>query len=135
VRKLVGLTKPGAPVIIVYSNPNTAISMLPRALRRLRLAHHGSIEVPGKAQHASLYFYAHPIEWWSRFSDIASVKIVPWRSMASAIQKRIVPNNKIGKAILAQLFSLEERFPDFFVNHFQYPMIVLRKNAFSAHAR
>ena len=32
-----------------------------------------------------------------------------------------------GIKLLRWLFSLEDRFPNFFVRHFQYPMIVLTK--------
>ena len=75
----------------------------------------------------SLYVYSHPIEWWNRFSDVASVRILPWRSFDSDTQKRLIPNNKVGRKMFDVLFNLEERFPDFFVRHFQYPMIILTK--------
>ncbi len=29
--------------------------------------------------------------------------------------------------MLRRLFNLEERFPEFFVRHFRYPMIILTK--------
>jgi hypothetical protein len=80
-----------------------------------------------KAEDASLYFYAHPIGWWHRFNDIAGIKIVPWRSFGSDDQKILIPDNRIGKMMFDNLFNLEERFPDFFVKHFQYPMIILTK--------
>lgn len=133
VRKLIKVTKPGNPVIIVYSNPHTIISFPIRALRKIqrflnrakndtRLENRFSIE-----QQSSLYFYPHPIEWWDRFSDTAYVQIFPWRSLGSNIQKRIIPNNKIGGIMFSLLFALEELFPVFFVKHFQYPMIKLTK--------
>jgi hypothetical protein len=64
---------------------------------------------------------------WNRFRDIADVKILPWRSSDSDTQKGLIPDNKIGGKMLDVLFSLEDRFPDFFVKHFQYPMIILTK--------
>jgi len=132
VRKLIRVTKPGKPVIIVYSNPNTIISSLRKSLilRVLKRAKR-FLKKPAKTmkneEGFSLYFHAHPIEWWNIFNDIASVKILPWRSFESNIQKRLMPNNKIGKIMFDILFKLEGRFPDFFVRHFQYPMIILTK--------
>ena len=127
VRKLIDVTKPGKPVIIVYTNPKTLIGylILPfRVLRRmkkfLRIAWR-------EEEKPDLYFYAHPINWWNRFSDIADVKIMPWRSFASNHQKRLIPNNKLGKTMFDILFNMEDIFPNFFVKYFQYPMIILMK--------
>lgn len=134
VRKLVKVTKQGKPVIIVYSNPNTLISslrsLLPiRVLRRARnlLKKSNKTTKQKEEVEVGLYFHPHPIEWWNRFSGVAHVQILPWRSFSSDIQKRLIPNNKMGSIIFNLLFNLEERFPDFFVKHFQYPMIILTK--------
>ena len=128
VRKLLYVTKPGKPVIIVYSNPNTFLVSLPfRLLRRIKSALKKHEKKRKQKEDLSLYFHPHPIEWWNRFSDIASVKLLPWRSFGSDTQKRLIPNNKIGRKMFYVLFDLEERFPDFFVKHFQYPMIILTK--------
>jgi SAM-dependent methyltransferase len=127
VRKLVKVTKPGKPVIIVYGNPNTLMNLPLRAARRIKYFLKKPAVTMKKAEDASLYFYAHPIGWWHRFNDIAGIKIVPWRSFGSDDQKRLIPDNRIGKMMFDNLFNLEERFPDFFVKHFQYPMIILTK--------
>jgi len=131
VRKLIKITKPGKPVIIVYCNPNTFVACLRSSLplRAIRRAI-SLLKKPEKTRQEdelSLYFYAHPMEWWNRFSDIASLKILPWRSFDSDTQKRLIPNNKIGRKMFNILFNLEEQFPDFFVKHFTYPMIILTK--------
>lgn len=131
VRKLVRVTKPGKPVIIVYGNPNTFISSFISSspLRALRKTKNSLKRTKGakEEQGESLYFYLHPIEWWDKFSDVAHVQILPWRSFSSDIQKRLIPNNKLGRFVFDLLFNLEKRFPNFFVKHFQYPMIVLTK--------
>ena len=132
VRKLIKVTKPGKPVIIVYSNPNTFISSLRsslplRAFRRARNLLKKTERNMQKEQGVSLYFHPHSIEWWDRFSDIAHLQVLPWRSFGSDIQKRLIPNNKVGGLMFNLLFNLEERFPGFFVKHFQYPMIILTK--------
>jgi ubiquinone/menaquinone biosynthesis C-methylase UbiE len=136
VRKLLHITKPGNPVIIVYSNPNALIprlrsfirSTLPfRILKRIKtsLSTHKKNKNPKEG--SGLYFYAYPIEWWDRFSKIATVRLLPWRSFDSDTQKMLMPNNQIGSKMFDILFNLEERFPAFFVKYFQYPIIILTK--------
>jgi ubiquinone/menaquinone biosynthesis C-methylase UbiE len=130
VRKLIRVTKPGRPVIIVYRNPNTIVSSLRlpiRVLRRARTVLKKRNRTSRREESSTLYFYAHPIEWWNRFSDVARIKILPWRSFDSNIQKALIPNNSLGARIFDLLLALEERFPRFFVNHFEYCMIILTK--------
>ena len=132
VRKLIYVTKPGKPVIIVYSNPNNIISSLYsslplRARNRIKSFFKKSEKKKKPEEDLSLYFYPHPIEWWNRFSDIAHVNILPWRSFTAGVQKMFIPNNIIGKKMFNILFRLEDRFPDFFTKHFTYPMIILTK--------
>jgi ubiquinone/menaquinone biosynthesis C-methylase UbiE len=142
VRKLLLVTKPGKPVIIVYSNPDTQLvsfffKLLRLPSRLLRLPHFifrnlKSIfkKTEEKVQEEDadyLYFHAYSNDWWGRFSDKANVKILPWRSLDSNSQKRLIPDNKIGMKMFRILFRLEDRFPDFFVKHLHYPMIILTK--------
>jgi ubiquinone/menaquinone biosynthesis C-methylase UbiE len=132
VRKLIRVTRPGKPVIIVYSNPDTIISSIMSSLPIRALGKAGNllkrpVEKTGEGQDENVYFHPHPIEWWDRFGDVASVKILPWRSFSSTIQKKLIPNNKIGGVMFNLLFNLEERYPGFFVKHFKYPMIILTK--------
>ena len=137
-RKLVEVVKPGKPVIIVYSNPETlyprVISSFPgrvllfpiRLLRKIKRYVQNPVEEPQRPS-ANLYFHPRLLEWWSRFSDVAAIELLPWRSFDSNDQKKLLPNNKLGGRMLDLLFYLEDRFPRFFVKHFQYPMIVLTK--------
>jgi hypothetical protein len=122
---MIKVTKPGKPVIIVYSNPNTLIRYLALPFRFLlkiiRLLKNQ------KANESEMYFFAYPIKWWDRFCDVADIQILPWRSFSSNYQKILIPNNPLGKKMLDFLFKLEEQFPNFFVKHFQYPMIILHK--------
>ncbi|MGA7742203.1 MAG: class I SAM-dependent methyltransferase [Polyangia bacterium] len=132
VRKLLHVTKPGKPVIVVYGNPNTLVSSLRssipvRLLGRMKRILKGTENGIARTDGPGFYYHIHPIAWWSRFRDIADVKILPWRSFDSDTQKGLIPDNKIGGKMLDVLFKLEDRFPDFFVKHFQYPMIILTK--------
>lgn len=127
VRKLITVTKPGKPIIIVYSNPDAFESSLVRLLKKIK----NVVKKPRKKSKLEkdlrLYSHRHPVEWWNRFSDLASVQILPWRSFSSDTQKRLIPNNKMGGKMLNVLFNLEERFPGFFAKHFQYSIMLLTK--------
>ena len=127
ISKLIKVTKPGKPVIIIYSNPNWIFSFALRAAREIQMNLLKLARRRKQEEDLSLYFYAHPIEWWGRFKSMADVKILPWRSFESKIQKRLIPNNNIGSKMFDMLFYLEERFPHFFAKHFQYPLIILTK--------
>ena len=131
VRKLVFVTKPGKPVIIVYTNPYALFPfLLHLPMRVVRKAIRTLKKMTGlqrNKEDINLYFHGHPLKWWDRFEDIATVTILPWRSFDADIQKRLFPDNATGKKMFGKLFDLEERFPDFFVKYFTYPMIILTK--------
>jgi len=120
VRKMLRLCKPSAPVVIVYSNSGALLPRLKRLLRPSKSVNYVSSD-------NGLYFFAHPIDWWNRFSDQADVRIYPWRSLGSNDQKRLIPDNRLGRSLLSLLYIIEDAFPRFFVRYFQYPMIVLTK--------
>lgn len=127
VKKLLAVTKPGQPVIIVYRNPDTLVEYFVSPLRKLKQLWNKLNNVSD--DEGKLYAFAHPISWWKQFESEAEVEIFPWRSFYSPHQKILIPNNKLGEKMFALLYNLEEKFPNFFVNNFQYPMIVLRKKA------
>jgi len=123
VRKLLHVTKPGKPVIIVYSNPVVLfITPAQRLFKKVK-----RILKKSEEQDNPLYLHMNPIQWWNRFSDIAEVKTFPYRSFNANIHKRLIPDNKLGGMMLDVLFSLEDAFPRFFAKHFQIPIIVLTK--------
>lgn len=127
VRKLVRVTRPGKNVVIVYSNPDRIACRLLRLARKLGNAFRASRPVAETGRKTELYFFDHPLPWWERFRDVAEIRMYPWRALHPDEQKRLVPDNGIGKRMLGILFRLEDRFPAFFTKHFCYPMIVLTK--------
>ena len=135
VRKLIYVTKPGQPIIVVYSNPSKIFKWVSRLIRLPFLLLRKPKELLEKLIKKSvqkkdldLYFYTHPIKWWNRFGDVATnIKIMPWRSLNSDIQKCLIPNNEMGKKMFDMIFNLEERFPNFFVKYFCYSMIIITK--------
>jgi ubiquinone/menaquinone biosynthesis C-methylase UbiE len=127
VRKLLKVTKPEQPVIIVYRNPNTLVEHFVAPLRKLKQGWKKLNNTSGEKETTQLYAHAHPLDWWDQFRDVAAVEIFPWRSFFAPHQKILIPDNRLGEKLFAILYQLEEKFPNFFVRHFQYPMIVLRK--------
>ncbi|MGL5835829.1 MAG: class I SAM-dependent methyltransferase [Waterburya sp.] len=127
VRKLLTVTKPDQPVIIVYRNPNTLVKYFVSPLRKLKQGWKKLSSSAADKEETKLYAYAHPLSWWKQFQDEAKIEIFPWRSFFAPHQKILIPDNQLGEKIFTLLYQLEEKFPNFFVKHFQYPMIVLRK--------
>ena len=125
VRKLLHVTKPDKPVIIVYSNPRTLARYVKKRLKKIRRLLRTKEHTPTSNTQA-LYFYAHPLTWWARFNDNADIRIVPWRSFRAMEQEFLFPE-RFGEKMFALLFQMEEKFPHFFAHHFQYPMIILKK--------
>ena len=128
VRKLLDVTKYEKPIVIVYENPASLSNLIKKYLRSLKKSIFFLFKRK-KREEQLLYHYVHPLDWWDRFSDIATVEIFPYRSFPSSIQKKVIPNNFIGFKMLEFLFYLEDRFPRFFVKYAHYPLIVLRKRA------
>tara|TARA_B100000029_G_scaffold470738_1_gene509797 strand:+ start:3505 stop:4260 length:756 start_codon:yes stop_codon:yes gene_type:complete len=116
IEKLIKITKPGSPIIIVYSNPDTIINKFKKIFGY------------NKTKKKNIYFFCHPLKWWYQFDNHAKVDLYPWRSFASQHQKKIFFNNYLGKKMLYILFKLENIFQKFFVNNFQYYIVVLKKH-------
>ncbi len=127
IRKLLNITKPNRPVIVVYSNHRNLIRLLSFPIRMLARGIRWGVELLGKQPSTRIYGFSHPPSWWKRFEDVADVKFYPWRSFASEHQKILFPDNRLGAEMFNLLFRLEERWPHFFSHWFQYPIIILTK--------
>jgi hypothetical protein len=69
-------------------------------------------------------------EWLK--SEIGSrmpLEIRPWRSMSTRLLRWFVHPQLGGKLFLKLVFWLEDRFPKFFGENGQYPLIVIKKKA------
>ena len=100
VKKLINVSKKGSPIIIIYSNPNTLINKFKKIFFKKKI----------RKNKTNLYFFCHPIKWWSQFEKTSDVKLKPWRSFSSDHQKIIFPDNIIGKFMFKVLFVIEEIF-------------------------
>jgi SAM-dependent methyltransferase len=118
VRELLRVVKPGARAVVVYSNPDRLAARLKRLVGRER-----------SSGPAPIYFFAHPLSWWQRFSDEAVVEIVPWRSLNANESRRLIPDNALGAGMFRALLGFERAFPGCATWAGFYPMIVLTKHA------
>jgi ubiquinone/menaquinone biosynthesis C-methylase UbiE len=118
VRQLIRTAKPGSPVVIVYSNPDRLLARLKRLFK--------SNSTP-QEDSERIYFYSYPLNWWKRFEDQASVRILPWRSLTAKDAQRFIPSGKLGEWILRGILALEKIFPRLMAKMGAYPMIILTK--------
>jgi ubiquinone/menaquinone biosynthesis C-methylase UbiE len=63
----------------------------------------------------------------NELKDAVTFKIYPWRSLSPRFMRWFVRPQFGGKAYLRLIFWLEERFPRFFGENGQYPMIIINK--------
>lgn len=118
VRQLLRVLKPGAPAVVVYSNPDRLAARLKSLVRRKKSPDSGPI-----------YFFAHPLSWWRRFSDEAAIQIVPWRSLNANESRKLIPDNALGAGMFRAMLGFEKAFPRWATWSGCYPMIVLTKRA------
>lgn len=117
VRELLRVLKPGARAVVVYANPDRLAARLKAVAGRKKPLESGPI-----------YFFAHPLSWWKRFSDEAVIQIVPWRSLNANESRRLIPDNALGRRMFRALLAFEGTFPRAAVWAGCYPMIVLAKH-------
>ena len=66
--------------------------------------------------------------WLRReLGDTVSVEIISWRSASTRTLRTFIHEKFGGKAILRWLYGMEERYPRFFGEYGQYPLIVVKK--------
>ena len=66
--------------------------------------------------------------WLKReLRGVVDFNIYPWRSLSPRFMRWFIRPNLGGAALLRLVFGLEERFPRFFGENGQYPMIVITK--------
>jgi hypothetical protein len=118
VRELIRVARPNASIVIVYGNPDRLVATVKRLLRRRR---------PLGAPVDPLYYHAHPIAWWSQFTDVCQVSVRPWRTLTATDMRRVIPDNAVGSFVLRCVFAFETLAPAVAVRIGASPMIVLKK--------
>lgn len=129
--------KPGATAAIVYSwgwrSPLMMfmllpISMLRWPLRLLRQSKAWLTKPPAASNEPALYFFCHRrMRVQEELRKFCDFDLVVWRSVNILFLRVYCHSWLFGKQLLSLVFSLEEKFPQFFGKVGAYPLIVMRK--------
>jgi ubiquinone/menaquinone biosynthesis C-methylase UbiE len=118
VRQLVRVARRGAPVVIVYANPNRLLLWLKRSVTRQR----------NEPTTDPLYYFAHPLGWWKRFADLGTVELHPWRSLTAKDSRTLIPfSGAAGRLAFGAVGRLENALPRITTRWGAYPVVVIRK--------
>jgi hypothetical protein len=63
----------------------------------------------------------------SELSGVVPIEILVWRSASVRFLRTFIHQGLGGKQLLRWLFALEEKYPRFFGENGQYPLIVIKK--------
>lgn len=123
VRNLLRMAKKDQPVIIVYRNPKSifdlfgVIDFLKTIVKKI---------INWNKEH-ELYYFAHELNWWKRFENVAEVEMYPCSTLDKKTQELLIPNNKIGKLFIHKLFNWENNYQSLFTAIGIYTIVVLTK--------
>jgi SAM-dependent methyltransferase len=100
----------------IFSNPNTATQ--------------AEKEVKKENSPASTFIAKNDAKWFKRtFAGQVSFCILSWRSVSVHFLRTVIESNSRGYRALKVLSWLEDRFPRYFGENGQYPLIVISKPA------
>ena len=126
VRKILCDLKPGARLVIVYSNPRTLSAFITAGLVRLK---HLMLKIFKRVKTSEsqnpIYFYRHATNFWSRFKNDSDVTVKAWRTFTPALERLIFREKLVGKLLLRILFACESF--GFWRYISEYTLIILEK--------
>lgn len=125
VLKLIDVVRPGGRVLIVYSNPLSARSILslPYSFILYILLKCKNIFLKKKIE--EFYFRRHNLCWWIWAKKHGDVKIITYRLLTPQFENLFIPDNLIGKYIYYFISYLEKfRFSKYIADYY---MVVIDK--------
>lgn len=131
IKELIRVTRPGGRIVIIYANPDSLPDRAVRLKGRLpvlwKLKRKNQNYQPDPDCPPPLYYFAHPLSWWSQFSDQCHVEIRPWDAVGNAQEEALLVNDRIA-SYGYQLFSwFEDHYPDRAARWWSYPILMLTK--------
>jgi SAM-dependent methyltransferase len=136
VRQLIRVTKPGGRVVFLYFNPGSPfrvagglVSRLLSLAEKLRaLAEKLGAKSKNQAEAApELYFLAHRLSWWQRFSDTCRLSIQPWEVVGSRVERLLIWSDGMARMFYAASAAFETRLPALAAQAWMFPIIILDK--------
>ena len=128
--------QPGNTAVIVngWSDPGLVgwIDRLVKKINRTRKQISGKVKMydPSikKAKETGTFVQKYNAAWLKQeLSGITPIEILVWRSASVRFLRTFVHSWLGGKYYLRLLFNLEERYPHFFGENGQYPLILMKK--------
>jgi len=131
VRELIRVTIPGGRVAVIYANPDSLPRRLAVAKERLPGARRFKRQQPAANAEAGqpppLYFFVHPLAWWTQFNDSCKVDIKPWDVMGKPAEEALLVTDRIASVAYRLCAWIERRYPERAVRWWEYPLITLTK--------
>lgn len=130
VERLIKSVRDGGKIIVVYSNPLSLRACLALPVNSWYLSKQCAkwllvrLSLYHDAKKA-LYFRRKHIWWWRRFKRFGDVNIKAYRFLTPTIERRMIPNNRVGRRIYSWLYSLESATLAAFIS--DYYMVVIKK--------
>jgi len=124
VRELIRVTKPGRPIVIIYSNPLSPLNLLEDIFRATRIN-----KVFGGGR---LYFYRNRLGWWKRFGDSCDIEIRPFDPISKRQASVLLPSDALSRLFFNACKTLEHRLPRLALHLWSYPVIILRKHTWQS---
>ena len=119
VREMIRVTKPGRPIVIIYSNPLSPLNVLEDLYRCTGI---NKLFGGGK-----LYFFRFRLGWWKRFGDSCDIEIRPFDPISARQAGVLLPAAFLSRLFFSACSRLEDRVPGLARQLWNYPAIILRK--------
>jgi hypothetical protein len=100
-----------------------------KSIKNLRDGRSNSSDTGPKPKGKGTFVSKHDAEWLKKeVGSLMQVEIFVWRSVSVRFLREYINPDLGGKWLLQKLYDLEERYPHFFGEYGQYPMIVIKKD-------
>lgn len=128
IRKILGDLRPGAKLVVVYSNPKSFSAFLTSLIvKTIHFAKSLFFKTSLEVFSNPIYFERNNLSFWKQFNDEADVEIRAWRTFSPALEKFLFRKFLGGHLLLRILYKLENTRYWYLVS--EYQMIVLRKRS------
>jgi hypothetical protein len=100
-----------------------------KSIKNLRDGRSNSGDASPKPKGKGTFVSKHDAEWLKKeVGSLMQLEIFVWRSVSVRFLREYINPDLGGKWLLQKLYDLEERYPHFFGEYGQYPMIVIKKD-------
>ena len=131
VRELIRVTKPGGRIVLIYRNPASVATRLLQVKRKiaqlLRLKRRAKTDARRPSQLPQLYFFVHPLGWWTRFNDECDVDMIAWDVMSNLEEKQVFITDILASFGYRLCSWFENKCPKSAVRLWSYPIVILTK--------